>query len=110
MICWSPARPLRARCPHERLRRLLGHYLPSDWRICQSDAKPWASASFVGTRHNFHVDVPEGSAMIGALARQLQQDICDLEWPITGHIVADCAVSAANENGGIHLEILTVED
>jgi hypothetical protein len=110
MIRWSPARPVRPRCPHDRLRRLLGLYLPTDWRISQSEAKPWASASFVGARHIFHVTMPEEAAVIGALASKLQQRISDLEWPITGHIVADCAASLASEHGGIMLEILTVED
>ena len=110
MIRWSPARPLRARCPHERLRRLLGHYLPADWRISQSEAKPWASASFVGARHIFHVTLPVAAALFDALAGKLQQDISDVEWPIRGHIVADCAASAAEDKGGILLEILTVED
>lgn len=121
----SPVRPLRPPCPHGRLRRLLEKQLPPDVQIGNSQPKPWASASFVGARHQFSLifppltqDSPEDRALApavdaaqqNALATRLYQRLADQNWSLAGHIVADCAVTRCDHGGGWMLEILTVED
>ncbi|HET6537515.1 MAG TPA: hypothetical protein VFG34_05295 [Sphingopyxis sp.] len=121
----SPVRPLRPACPHGRLLRLLGKLLPPDVQIGTSQPKPWASASFVGARHIFSLNLlllAEGqpgdrsqvttldTAQKNALAARLQQRLADQNWSLSGHIVADCAVTIPDNGDGLTLEILTVED
>lgn len=112
MIRWSPSRPLRTRCPHGRLSRLLAKALPEDLSIAVSGLRPWASANFVGARHYFTLGlrgVVDGAALT-AMALQLQDRLAQLEWPLFQHIVADLCAQPAADQHGILLEILTVED
>lgn len=110
MIRWSPARPLRPSCPHGRLLRLLAKILPSDVQIEKSILKPWASASFIGARHIFWLDVQVPDGGHDGLAKALHQRLDDIIWPLSGHIVADCAVTPNDDGSGLQLEMLTVED
>lgn len=110
MIRWSPAKPLPPRCPHSRLLRLIGHWLPAEVSIGASQPRPWASANFVGARHRFQLlmqgDETAKTAMVARLNGQLEA----LIWPLSRHIVADTHVSLAEDGSEIALEILTVEE
>lgn len=112
MIRWSPARPMRPSCPHGRLLRLLARILPSDIRIETSRLKPWASANFIGARHLFLLNIQAPDGAHHGLAAALQSQLGAAEWPLSGHIVADCAVSPndVGDAGGLRLEMLTVEN
>lgn len=106
MIRWSPAHPPRPGYPHRRLRRLLARELPHGLLLEASTLRPWASANFVGARHLFPCgDTGDVSA---AACRALQVRLAAVEWRLAGHIVADVAVEAAD--GGLRIEVLTVED
>lgn len=124
MIRCSPARPLRPRCPHGRLSRLLNKSLPPDLQIAASSLRPWASANFVGARHHFTlhgVDEMESCGqdeVIGEdrknrkniLAQRLESQLACIEWPLFQHIVADISAQPAPNGDAILLEILTVEE
>lgn len=118
MSRWSPAQPLRPRCPHGRLSRLLGKFLPPDLHIAESGLRPWASANFVGARHHFTldwVDAPSPDAGrnpqgIEVMIQRLASQLATIEWPIYQHIVADISAQPARKDGAILLEILTVEE
>ena len=103
---WSVVVPKRPGCPHGRLRRLLTRELPPGLTLSPSTLRPWASANFVGARHSFPcaVDGPDAAT----LCPMLQDQLSAIEWPLSGHIVADLVVEATND--GLHIEILTVED
>lgn len=110
MIRWSPASPLRPRCPHSRLLRLISHWLPAGVSLGTSQPRPWASANFVGARHSFQLLTDEDEAAKAALVARLNAQLETLTWPLSRHIVADAHVSLADDGGGIALEILTVEE
>lgn len=54
--------------------------------------RPWASATFSGTRHKLTLRLSEGVTL--ARAEQLQRVLPDHEFSIPGQIVADAAVTA----------------
>lgn len=106
-MLWSPVRPVRPGCPHGHLRRLLARELPHDMLLGASTLRPWASANFVGARHAFPCSPgPDGAARVRPA---LQERLGAVEWRLSGHIVADLVVEAAAD-GGLRIEILTVED
>ncbi|WP_232314596.1 hypothetical protein [Sphingopyxis sp. QXT-31] len=107
MMRWSPAAPPRPGCPHGRLRRLLARELPHGVLLEPSTLRPWASANFVGARHLYPCAVADDDA--AALRPLLQARLETIEWRLPGHIVADLVVEAAAE-GGLRIEVLTVED
>jgi hypothetical protein len=112
MMSRFPSRPLRPRCPHNRLARMVAQHLPSEFQITSSGLRPWASASFVGARHHFLLDIapqPEPAPPPDFFAAKLTAEWKDKEWPLVDHIVADLHVEPS-ENGGLRLEILTVEE
>ena len=101
----SRARPA---CPHRRLRRLLARELPSGVSLDASTLRPWASASFVGARHNFPCSVAAGDP--ADLRRSLAAHLERVEWRLAGHIVADVAVEIAESGRSLCVEMLSVED
>lgn len=122
MIRWSPARPLRPRCPHGRLSRLLGKFLPPDLHIAASSLRPWASANFVGARHHFALNWMDTDPQAispdhnpkrnrqNAMVARLESQLALIEWPLYQHIVADISAQPATDHDAILLEILTVEE
>ncbi|WP_256837500.1 hypothetical protein [Sphingopyxis sp. KK2] len=108
MMRWSPVRPVRPGCPHRRLHRLLARELPHGVRIGASTLRPWASANFVGARHLFPCMVGDGD--VAVLRPLLQARLETIEWRLPGHIVADLVVETAEQESGLRIEILTVED
>jgi hypothetical protein len=112
MIRWSPARPLKTRCPHGRLRRLLDKALPAELSVAASHLRPWASANFVGARHHFTLQLQDllDATALSAMAVRLQDQLAETEWPLFQHIVADLCAQPAPDQQGLLLAILTVED
>lgn len=108
----SPARPVKARCPHGRLEKLVMQKLPPCLRLRSSGLKPWASASFVGARHYFLLDQVNNGEAPEALERLIDQLLPiwkEMEWQIAVHIVADLNMTP-DDAGGLRLEILSVEE
>ena len=103
MMRWSPVHPMRPACPHGRLSRLLAAELPEGVSLDSSTLRPWASANFVGARHIFPCVTTEAPS-----SAELQERLAATEWTLRGHIVADVAVEPVD--GGVRIEILTVED
>jgi hypothetical protein len=102
----SPVTPRRPACPHRRLARLLVRELPPELMLGESRLHSWASANFVGARHIFPCTVA-GSEI--PPRRALQRRLIAANWSLAGHIVADVAVENEGD-GGMRIEILTVED
>lgn len=75
--------------------------------IVTADWEQWASATFVGARHQITLAAPLNPAIerwLGGLA--------DAEFAISGHLVADLAINATRKSADrveAELEILTVE-
>ncbi len=105
-------RPPR-RDPHTRVVAQLLEHSGVDASVIATSSRPWASATFVGARHNVVLRL-EGKDH-AARAAVLAGTIPDLEFSITGHIVADACIdkccSAQDEAATLlHLSILTIED
>lgn len=73
----------------------------------QGAAKPWHSATFTGARHAFAAQAPADHPLGQWLAT-----IGDTDLPLSGHLVADVAITAREERAGLlhfRIEALTVE-
>ena len=98
------------------LRLTLISLTNSDTEVCAYRERPWASATFIGARHYWTLKI-KGEAH-ARIASDLETIICDHEFSIRGHIVADAIMTSRcesadtnNESGTIvTLEILTIED
>lgn len=69
---------------------------------------PWASATFVGMRHEVTVELPDDHAHRAWLAR-----LSAAEWALRGHLVADVVVddvATAAAGATASIAILTIED
>ncbi|HEX7783237.1 MAG TPA: hypothetical protein VF509_10560 [Sphingobium sp.] len=71
------------------MRALLGFAGPAA-KIEQASAVPWASATFQGSRHDIRMAFAGEKARDDASA--FFDQICDAEFAIAGHIVADLAI------------------
>lgn len=77
-------------------------------RLADSRSERWFSATFEGTRHRYGFRLAQESDH-AALA-QLQAEICEADFALPGHIVADIALVPGDESGdGFTIEALTVE-
>ncbi|WBH17255.1 hypothetical protein [Sphingomonas radiodurans] len=75
--------------------------------LADGQATPWHSATFTGARHAFAAQAPTGYPLGKWLAM-----IGDTDLPLPGHLVADVAITAREECGGLlhfRIEALTVE-
>ena len=106
--------------PHANVERELRLSLMAltnnDTKICTYRERPWASATFIGARHYWTLEIKgEDHAHI---ASDLEATIRDHEFSIRGHIVADAIMTSRRENVDenneagtiVTLEILTIED
>lgn len=91
------------------IHRILGAALlrmAPDGVILSSRDRPWASVTFSGARHWFALEVArEGAAALAAM-------LPEAEFALTGHLVADLAVTRCEpqaERTTLHIEALTVE-
>lgn len=81
-----------AGCPIEPVR--------GEWRH-------WASATFVGARHNLTISAPASPALDSWLA-----GLAEADFALAGHLVADLVVKAVRREGEtveVEIEALTVE-
>ena len=70
--------------------------------------RPWASATFVGTRHGLVVDAQTDTGLDRWIAA-----LPEVEWAIRGHLVADLVVDAVtitDDGATILIAVLTIED
>ena len=72
-------------------------------RITAHDETPWASATFVGSRHVLEMQCPDAAAAQGAAGR-----LPEAEFNLRGHLVAD--VGAVATGALLALEILVLVD
>ncbi|OYY72438.1 hypothetical protein [Sphingomonas sp. 28-63-12] len=75
--------------------------------IVSADWDHWASATFAGARHQITLAAEACPAITGWLG-----GLAEAEFDISGHLVADLAVTAVRRSGGrieAALEVLTVE-
>lgn len=80
--------------PHRALRRALKMLYP-ELAIVEARSEPWASATFIGARHDFLCSGPAPTGIDHA-----EFDLCD-------HIVADIAWRP--REGLVRIEALTIE-
>lgn len=98
----------RQQDPHEQLGRRIDQYLGAPFQTARvaSTTRRWASATFTGARHNFVYD-PQPTGNEAGLER-LKAEICEADFDLPGHIVADIRL-AGSPNGGLSVDALTVE-
>jgi hypothetical protein len=82
--------------PHRALRRALARRHP-DLHVLASRSEPWASATFIGARHE--LDCAAGADLTG---------LESADFALPGHIVADVAVFRTGDR--LRIEALTIED
>ena len=88
----------------------------NDAIICAYRERPWASATFVGARHYWTLEI-FGKDHV-RVANRLETIISEYEFTIRGHVVADANMTSRREitdtNGKattcVTVEILTIED
>ena len=69
-------------------------------------SRPWASATFVGTRHRIALEAQPGPARDGWIA-----GLPDAEWEVRGHLVVDLVVDRVVPGDmALSISILTIED
>jgi glutamate racemase len=56
----------------------------------------WASATFIGTRHEFDLRFEGAATAVAAAADRLVEALPEADIPISGHIVAEIAVAPGN--------------
>lgn len=78
------------RDPHVRVIARLTEVAGADMSVIASSSRPWASATFVGAQHRIIVRFSGEGAH--ASATRFAEDIPDVEFTISGHIVADACV------------------
>ena len=96
---------------HAALGHALIRYFPGNAAVLiRSHERRWCSATFSGRRHLFVFDV-DGQG--GSDARRRVGQLCDQEFALTGHLVADvCVVEFAesvDQPMRLEIEALTVE-
>lgn len=72
-----------------------------------ADWTRWASATFTGARHELQISAAASPALDAWLG-----GLCEHEFRLPGHVVADLTVASARREGGtshIGIEALTVE-
>jgi hypothetical protein len=81
--------------------------IPGKAAVLARTARPWASATFSGARHELTLVVPESAAAVAWLA-----GLGDHAFTLDDHLVADIALVSREADGGtlrLHLEALTIE-
>ncbi len=93
------------------MAQIIAKLSPARVTVVESHAKPWASVTFSGERHEFTLLV-EGENALGCATRLQRTITCD-EFAIRGQLVADILVNNLNTDAeGVRLDIeaLTVVD
>jgi hypothetical protein len=102
--------------PHARLLRCLLHLAGPAARVESASCRPWASATFQGSRHL--VELRFGGAAAHAGATAMAERTPDADFSIPGHIVADVSIDGMElvrddtscPTALLRLSALTVED
>lgn len=104
------------RDPHERLLRCLLALAGPNACIESAASRPWASATFLGSRHEvaLHFSGEDARADMAAMAEQLPE----ADFAIPGHIVADIGIEVrewrhgadGRPYGALGLSALVIED
>lgn len=73
----------------------------------------WQSLTFIGERHRIQLRIPGAGA--DAIVRRMTADLADVEFAISGHVVADIVLAApirrdADESISVEFEALTIAD
>ncbi|HEX7874119.1 MAG TPA: hypothetical protein VF475_14485 [Sphingobium sp.] len=106
----SSPRPVRRDC-HGRLIAALIDRAGPDSEIVDDRLSPWASATFVGARHEMVLILKGADAITRAIA--LARSLVEAEFTIPGHLVADLAVDGCDADipgeSRLRLSILTIE-
>lgn len=86
--------PLRQRKadPHERLIRALLDMAGEGTELLSAATRPWASATFQGSRHEATLRFSGGKA--DGRASAMAMHVPEAEFAIPGHIVADVSVDS----------------
>ncbi len=110
------ARSLPRRDPHGRLMSCIVQIAGEGAVIDAASSRPWASATFNGSRHSIDLrfDAPDAHARAASLAETLPE----ADFAIPGFIVADLAVDAQDQGRGedgrpwalLRLSALVIED
>ena len=101
----------RRRPVHADLARAVRRATGPGSEILSACERAWASASFVGARHQLVLALPTGLARGDAV--RLAAALGDREWTVRGTIVADLAADVLEDSDGrcrLNVEALTVED
>ena len=87
-----------SRAPHRALMAALGDYL-GPLEDVTARTFDWASATFIGMRHELSFSCRASAVLIEALP--------DIDLPMDGHFVADLLVQSVAE-GRVSIEVLTI--
>jgi len=93
--------PLRGPDPGRLLAAALLARLPVETRLCAQDGMPWASATFVGTRHRLRLSCPDTES-----AMHFATTVSDAEFALRGHLLAD--IAARMEGDDLLIDALTL--
>lgn len=92
---------LRGPEPGRVLAAALIARLPAGTTLIDQQRTPWASATFVGTRHNLRLSCPDDAALAA-----FTDGIADADFALRGHLLAD--ISASHIDHVLSVEALTL--
>lgn len=101
----------RRRPVHADLTRAVRRAIGSGSEVLSACERAWASASFVGARHQLVLALPPGMGRGDAV--RVASALSDREWAVRGTIVADLSADVLEDADGrcrLNVEALTVED
>jgi hypothetical protein len=109
-----PGRPGRDQRQGDPLPRLLAQLLDRAGvpaTVERAASRPWASALFEGRRHVVTLRMTGAEADVRRAC--FVDGLCDAEWALSGHFVADISVDEYRRDGEaclLEISALTIED
>lgn len=97
--------------PHARLVRQLLKMAGDESKVEASSGRRWSSATFSGVRHSVCIKLFGPTAH--QRASEFAQELADVEFRLSGHIVADICIERqklSEDAAQLHVAVLTVED
>ncbi len=97
--------------PVRRIVATLGRWCGADIALVAARSRGWASITFTGAQHRLDLRLT-GAGAARALGR-LQDGIGDIDFDLSGHLVADITLVECHDDGtdiALVVEVLTVED
>ena len=99
---------VRAPDPHNALIAALTNRLsPAEVQVHESHETGWASATFTGARHSFSLAV-SGAGAKDTVAK-LEREIGEVEFDLTGHLVADILITARRTDWHVSPPVIRIE-